>query len=316
MDISLNIPSYHVFFLPVLKQLSNGNTLENKELEKRVIDEFGFSNEQINRILNNGRSVIVDRIQWAATYLKKAGLIYRPQRRFLCITESGKMLIQKKPNSITLEILKSYPAFIDFYTRSKGISEPDSSKVILGDEAEDIDFQGETRTPEEQLSNIYEGINANLKIEILEAILQQDFRFFEKLVVKLLVAMGYGGSFKEAAKIIGRSGDEGIDGVIKEDKLGFNSIYVQAKRYSRDNSVSREQIQNFVGALSGQRASKGVFITTSRFTSGARDYQPTNYTVIRIDGEQLAEYMIEYNIGVSLKERYEIKQIDSDFFEE
>jgi restriction system protein len=231
-----------------------------------------------------------------------AGFIENTKRSSFKITEAGKRFLESNPTEINLRILKTIPAYQE---RTGRIKEDGSTS--------DNDNLPSESTPEEILENSYLSIRKNLAQELLLKIKSSSPAFFESLVVEFLVKMGYGGSIKDAGRSIGRSGDEGIDGIIKEDKLGLDVIYVQAKRW--ENVVGRPEIQKFVGALAGQGAKKGVFITTSRFTSEAKEYQPRNETkIVLIDGESLAELMIDHNLAVSTVNIFEIKRIDNDYF--
>jgi len=235
-----------------------------------------------------------------------AGLIENIKRGYFKITDSGINALKSNPKIINLKFLKQFPLYIENTGKSKEIT------VV------EIDSENENEsksTPEEILESNYLKIKKNLALELLSKVKTCSPSFFENLVVELLVKMGYGGSIKDAGKSIGRSGDEGIDGIIKEDKLGLDIIYIQAKRW--ENVVGRPEIQKFVGALAGQGAKKGVFITTARFTNEAKEYQPRNETkIVLIDGEQLADLMIEYDLAVSTSNKYIIKRIDNDYFEE
>lgn len=235
-----------------------------------------------------------------------AGLLENTKRGHFRITDTGKQVLSAKPNIINLLFLKQFPVYIE----NSGKSKVDEKQSIV-----ETDSYESNATPEEILENNYLKIRKNLALEILTKIKSSNPAFFENLVVELLVKMGYGGTIKEAGKSIGRSGDEGIDGIIKEDRLGLDIIYIQAKRW--ENVVGRPEIQKFVGALAGQGAKKGVFITTSRFTDEAKEYQPKNETkIVLIDGKQLADLMIDFDLAVSTTHTFTIKRIDNDYFEE
>ncbi|MDQ3584960.1 MAG: restriction endonuclease, partial [Acidobacteriota bacterium] len=243
---------------------------------------------------------------WAATYLRKAGLLEATRRGYFKISKRGLDVLAQNPPAINVRFLRQFPEFVEFQsTRSDTNNNIREEEEIL-----------ESRTPEESLEIEYQKIRDNLASQLLERIKQSSPAFFEKLVVELLVKMGYGGSRSDAGKAVGRSGDGGIDGIIKEDRLGLDVIYIQAKRWD-GNPVGRRDVQQFAGALQGQRANKGVFITTSRFTDEAHGYVSTiGSKIVLIDGEQLAQLMIDHNVGVSLSTTYEIKRIDSDYFSE
>lgn len=237
--------------------------------------------------------------------MRKAGVIEKTRRGFYKITVSGNELLTQNPERIDLKTLKQFPEYAEFWKPKKSTTAETST----------INTVESSITPEESLETAYQTIRVNLATEILETVKSCTPNFFERLVVELLVRMGYGGTLKDAGKAVGKSGDGGIDGIIKEDRLGLDVIYLQAKRW--EGNVSRPEIQKFAGALLGNQARKGVFITTSDFTKEARDYVKTiSSNIILINGEELAELMIDYNVGVSVAITYEIKKIDSDYFSE
>ena len=237
--------------------------------------------------------------------MTKAGLLASPKRGLFQITEKGKDVLSKNPDEINVQFLEQFPGFIEFRQLKR-----EKSK-----NQDQLDLSSSSTTPEENLENSYQALRSELGSEILTTIKSCSPEFFENLVIDLLVTMGYGGSRKEAGEAVGRSGDEGIDGIIKEDRLGLDIIYLQAKRW--ENVVGRPEIQKFAGALQGQRAKKGIFITTSNFTKDAIDYARNIETkIILIDGVQLVDLMIDHNVGVSSEATYELKTIDSDYFSE
>jgi len=257
--------------------------------------------------VQRGKLAVFDnRVGWARTYLKKAGLIDSPKRGVNKITQRGLEVLGNKPKLINVKFLEQFPEFVEFKTTKKDITEVEE-KVV----------EPNTQTPEETLEYSYQKIRKELAQDLLNKVVNLPPSFFEKFVVELLVKMGYGGSIKDAGKAIGKTNDEGIDGTIKEDKLGLDIIYVQAKRWQSKSVVGRPEIQKFVGALAGQGAKKGIFITTSSFTKEAKEYTPKNETkIVLIDGEQLAQLMIDHDLGVSPVTKYEIKRIDNDYFGE
>ncbi len=257
----------------------------------------------MNKFVPSGQQrVFANRVSWAKSYLKMADLIKLTKSSHFIITEKGLEILRQNPESLNLK------ALIQFPIARKIVSVSESSSV---NHKENIDVE----TPEEQIESGYRKIRISIEQEILSKLKSVHPSFFERIVIELLVKMGYGGSIQDAGKAIGKSGDEGIDGIIKEDKLGLDVIYIQAKRW--EGIVGRPEIQKFVGALAGQRAKKGVFITTSGFTKEALGYaSQMNTKIVLIDGETLAQYMIDYNLGVSVQNIYEIKKIDSDYFEE
>ncbi|MEI8049320.1 MAG: restriction endonuclease [Bacteroidota bacterium] len=297
------IPDFQSIMLPFLKILADGEEHTTIETNQKIATYFNLSDEELNEFLPSGAAkTFPNRVAWAKSHFKMAGLLENTKRSSFKITEAGKQLLSTNPVKIDLRVLRTIPAY---QQRTGRLGEDSSSPDIYTSEI--------SATPEEILENSYLTIRKNLAQELLIKIKSSSPSFFETLVVELLVKMGYGGSIKDAGRSIGRSGDEGIDGIIKEDKLGLDVIYVQAKRW--ENVVGRPEIHKFVGALAGQGAKKGVFITTSRYTNEARDYQPRNETkIVLIDGEQLAELMIDYNLAVSTSNTFEIKRIDNDYF--
>ena len=240
--------------------------------------------------------------------MKKARLLDSPKRATVVITGRGLTILAQNPEKIDGRLLRQFPEFVEFQTPKR--VENGSGVMVINDEVT-------TETPEEVLENSYQTIRKTLAQDLLSKVVSLTPAFFERLVVELLVRMGYGGSIKDAGKAIGKSGDEGIDGTIKEDKLGLDIIYIQAKKWAPGNVVGRPELHKFVGALAGQGAKKGVFITTSSFTREASEYVPRNETkIVLIDGEQLAQLMIDYNLGVTVQQTYEIKRMDNDYFGE
>jgi len=298
------IPDFQSIMLPLLKLLSNKEEHKYRDLIEALATEFNLSAEERKELLPSGTQAIFDnRVGWAKAYLKKAGLIDSPQRAISIITQEGINVLKQNRESINIAFLKQFPSFVEFHNFKKEENgEIDSEEII-------------TQTPEENLENAYQRLRKSLAEDLLNKVITLPPSFFERLVVELLVKMGYGGSIKDAGKAIGKSGDEGIDGTIKEDKLGLDIIYIQAKRWQIGNTVGRPEIHKFVGALAGQGAKKGIFITTSSFTREAIEYTPRNETkIVLIDGERLSQLMIDYNIGVSTSNTYEIKKIDHDYF--
>lgn len=298
------IPDFQKIMLPLLTILADGLEHSTAETNDKLAKQFGLTDKELNQFLPSGvAKTFPNRVAWAKSYLKMAGLLENTKRSYFRITESGKKLFEDHPTEINIKTLKKLPTYQERTGRTKD-----------EDLSSDIDTQT-SATPEEVLESSYLKIRKNLSQELLLKIKSCSPSFFESLVVELLVKMGYGGSIKDAGRSIGRSGDGGIDGIIKEDKLGLDVIYIQAKRW--ENVVGRPEIQKFIGALAGQGAKKGVFITTSRYTNEARDYQPRNDTkIVLIDGEQLTDLMIDFNLAVSTANIFEIKRIDNDYFGE
>lgn len=301
------IPDYQSLMLPLLRLVSDRQEYKFRDIVDRLAAQFNLSDDERKELLASGQQPIFDnRVGWAKTYLRKAGLLDTPKRATIVITQRGLEVLKQNPERINARFLRQFPEFVEFQTTKRDALEEEQT-------SDEID----TQTPEETLENAYRKIRKSLALEILGKVIEQPSGFFERLVVELLVKMGYGGSFKEAGKAIGRSGDEGIDGTIKEDKLGLDIIYIQAKRWQPSNVVGRPEIQKFVGALAGQGAKKGIFITTSSFSKDASEYSPRNETkIVLIDGEQLANLRIDYEIGVTKMTSYDIKKLDSDYFNE
>lgn len=302
------IPDYQTLMLPLLKLVGSKNEISRKDSVEILSNQFQLTEDEKMEMLPSGTVTIYNRVGWARKYLYQAGLLDSPKRGVFGITERGIKLLKTNPNRLDNKILKQYPEFEAFYNYKK-------------EDEEAIDFKDDTvhemQTPEEVIDNAYQRISTTLAKEIINVVRSLSPAFFERLVVQLLVKMGYGGSEKDAGKAVGKTNDEGIDGTIKEDKLGLDIIYIQAKRWQTGNTVGRPELHKFVGALAGQGAKKGIFITTSSFTKDALSYMPRNETkIVLIDGEQLAQLMIEYNLGVSPQKVYEIKRLDSDYFEE
>ena len=304
------IPDYQTLMLPLLKLVSNGQAHQYRNLIESMAVQFEVADAERKELLASGNQSIFDnRVGWAKTYLKKAGLIDSPKRATFIITELGRQALAKNPDRIDTKYLRQFPAFLDFLKSSRINNDNDVVETVSIDNYE--------QTPEELLDKVYQQIRKSLASELLTKIIDLSPTFFERLVVELLVKMGYGGSINDAGKAMGKSGDEGIDGTIKEDKLGLDIIYIQAKRWKPGNVVGRPELQKFVGALAGQGAKKGIFITTSNFTKDARDYIPRNETkIVLIDGEHLAQLMIDYNLGCTSQQTYELKKIDGDYFGE
>ncbi len=305
-SVSNTIPDYESIMLPLLKFVSDKQEHSFREAVDFISSHFNLTENQKKELLPSGQQYIINnRVGWARTYLKKAGLLESPKRSYFKITERGLKVLESNPNAINGEFLKQFPEFVEF-KKFRRESE---------DEQEYEESEPDSQTPQESLEYAYQRIREDMAQEILGLVKQCSPKFFEKLVVELLLKMGYGGSQKDAGKAVGRSGDSGIDGIIKQDKLGLDVIFIQAKRW--ENVVGAGEIRNFVGSLAEQKANKGVFITTSKFTEEAKRYVTTiQHKVILIDGEILAQLMFDHDVGVSKVSSYEIKKIDSDYFAE
>jgi len=302
------IPDYQTIMLPLLKLTADKKEHKVSELVDVLSEHFKLTDDERKELLPSGQTFIFgSRVGWARTYLKKAGLLDSQRRATVIITQRGMEVLAKKPDKIDVRLLRNYPEFLEFQT-------PKKDEEIA--EAPILSFDN-SLTPEESLESAYQRIRLALAQELLSRVIEQSSTFFEKLVVELIVKMGYGGSIKDAGKAIGKTGDEGIDGTIKEDKLGLDIIYIQAKKWKIGNVVGRPELHKFVGALAGQGAKKGIFITTSSFTKEAIEYTPKNETkIVLINGEQLAQLMIDYNLAVIPQQVYEVKRIDNDYFGE
>ncbi|MBS0982788.1 restriction endonuclease [Gluconobacter cerinus] len=302
------IPDYQTLMLPVLRLAAAGEQ-RVADAAEQIADDLGLSPDEREEMLPSGRQrLLYNRIQWAKFYLSKAGLVASPKRGRFVVTDAGRALLATNPMRIGVNELKDYEGFREFFSGQKS-SDDDAAPVAIAPTVE-------TGTPEEQIEAAYQAVQSALRAELLERIVQNTPAFFEQLIVDLLIAMGYGGSHKNAATQLGRSGDGGVDGVINEDRLGLDRVYVQAKRYA-ETTVGRPDVQAFVGSLVGHGATKGVFVTTSTFSSQARDYvKHLAQRVILIDGERLTDLMIEYGVGVRVSRRIEFKRLDEDFFSE
>lgn len=303
------IPDYQTLMLPVLKLAQDGQIHRFRDAIEKLAVEFSLTDEERRELLPSGSQAVFDnRVGWARSYLKQAGLLSSPKRGYFQITQSGKELLESGIDRIDNSVLEQFDDFQEFKNRKRKRDITQNTESVASSVSSD-------QTPEDQIASAYKAIRSNIETEILSNIMNSSPAFFERLVIDLVIRMGYGGSRSDAGKAIGRSGDGGIDGIINEDKLGLDVIYLQAKRW--EGSVSRPEIQKFAGALQGQRARKGIFITTSNFTDQAIDYvRMIDTKIILIDGERLASLMFDYSVGVATSGVYELKKIDSDYFEE
>lgn len=295
------VPKYDELMKPLLMAVQDGKTYTIKEITARLAKQLKLSADDLAEMLPSGRqTVFKNRIGWANTYLKKAGLLDSPARATIVITDTGKQVVADNPEKIDSNYLKRFPSFADFKSTAENSDENDHTSV--NPNADDL-------TPDDQLEEAYKQINASLASDLLNEVLKLTPHTFEKFIVDFLSRMGYGtvafGSHATQA-----SGDDGIDGVIMEDKLGFSLIYMQAKKWAPDKVVGQPDIQSFVGAIAGKHGD-GLFVTTARFSQKAKDYAHTHH-IILIDGERLANLMIEYNFCVSTRKTFEIKTIDTD----
>lgn len=301
----MSIPDYQTIMLPLLRFTGDEKEHSLGEAIDTLANFFDLSDEERRQLLPSGQQAIfTNRVGWARTYLKQAALLEPTRRGYFRISKRGLDILKSNPSHIDVKYLEQFPEFLEFRNKRK-----DKNGIALKEDK----FTAET--PAEALESAYQRLRFELSQEMLRQIKQCSPAFFEKLVIDLLVKMGYGGTRKDAGQAIGKSGDDGIDGIIKEDRLGLDIIYVQAKRW--ENPVGRPEIQKFAGALQGQRARKGIFITSSSFTVDARDYvSRIDSKIILIDGDSLSQFMIDHGVGVATSAVYEIKRIESDYFAE
>ncbi len=302
------IPTYERIMLPLLEVLKDNKIYTNNECIDVLAKKLNITEEEKNLCFPSGKKrIFYDRVNWAKTYMKKAGLVEAPRRGAVRITKLGLELLKENPKELKTKDLLRYDSFYEFVSSSNREENHNENNGVSLNE----------KTPSEEIANAFEKLKNSLADEILEKINSCSFEFFEKLVIELLIKMGYGVSREEAGRATKKTGDEGIDGIINEDRLGLDSIYIQAKRW-KDTVVGRPEIQKFSGALDTPGASKGIFITTSTFSKEAREYVKAINTknIVLIDGMQLAQYMIEFNVGVSTEMVYEVKKIDIDYFSE
>jgi restriction system protein len=297
----MSVPDFQSFFKPLLDFASDGKEYSMEDARKTIAKSMALPEEDMKELLPSGLQTKFDnRLAWAKSYFVQAKVFESPRRGYFRITQRGLELHKEGHKRIDVRILNQYPEFVEFHRARAPREEPEAIP---------------SETPEESLEKAYERIRSDLAGQILSRISNNSPQFFEKLVVDLMVAMGYGGSRADAGKSIGGIGDEGIDGIIKEDRLGLDVVYLQAKRWN--GTVGRPEVHKFVGALHGKRAKKGVFITTAKFSDDAKKYVETiDPKVILIDGRSLAELMIDHGLGTTTTATYQIKRIDSDYFAE
>ncbi len=308
----MTIPDYQKLMLPVLRHAAEGET-RVPEVADRIADDLGLSQDARQQMLPSGRQRLLhNRIHWAKFYMSKAGLIASPTRGRFVATDAGKTLLASNPSLIDVNLLMKEPSFRDFYKPDAINATAETLPSAAGSPRSE-----DRRTPEEQIEAAYQTVVSALRADLLERIAQNSPTFFEQLIVDLLVAMRYGGSHENAAAQLGPSGDGGVDGVINEDRLGLDRVYVQAKRHAVTNTVGRPDVQSFVGSLVGLGATKGVFVTTSTFSAHAREFvKHLPQRVILIDRQRLADLMIEHGVGVRSSRTIEFKRLDEDFFSE
>jgi restriction system protein len=296
----MSVPEFQKFMLPLVEIAKDGSEHSLSEAIQTLANQFQLSEQDRNELLPSGRQARLDnRVGWALTHLRKAGLLERTGRGRFHITDRGRQVLLSQPPEINMRFLLQFPEFVEFRRRQ-------DEQVLEVQVAEQ-------ETPEEILESTYQSLRNNLAQELLERVKKAPPKFFENLVVDLLVAMGYGGSRKDAGQVVGQTGDGGVDGIIKEDKLGLDVVYIQAKKW--DGTVGRPIVQGFAGALMGKKANKGVLLTTSKFSQDARMYaESIGQKIVLIDGEQLSQFMIDYGIGVTDQQTYIVKRLDLDYF--
>ncbi|NLX18931.1 MAG: restriction endonuclease [Desulfobulbus sp.] len=308
---SVTVPDYQRIMLPLLRfAAQNGGEVSIREAVDALAEIFCLTEAHLKEMLPSGKQpTFNNRVAWAAAYMKKAGLLAATRRGFFQVTDRGRELLSQQPQAITVQLLKQYPEFVEFY-------QPGNVQDTAASTLRDDDAGLSAATPLEALEEAYERIYSELAGELLARLKKASPSFFERTVVELLVRMGYGGSRADAGKAVGGSGDGGIDGIIKEDKLGLDVVYIQAKRWD-STPVGRPDVMQFAGALQAQRAGKGIFITTSRFTEDAQRYvAQIKSRIVLIDGMHLARLMIGHDVGVSTVSQYAVKRVDNDYFEE
>jgi restriction system protein len=295
----MSIPDFQTIMLPLLEFAGDGKEHKLSDAIEHLAIYFNLTEAERKELLPSGKQARFDnRVGWSRLHLKGALLLTQTSRGKFQTTQRGLAVLEQKPSRIDVKFLKQFSEYLDFIGAKS--NSPEVIPLLV-------------QTPDELMDSAYQELRQNLAQELLERIKTASPAFFERLVIELLVKMGYGGSLVDAGMAIGKTGDEGIDGIIKEDRLGLDVIYIQAKRWN--NTVGRPEIQQFVGALAGKGARKGIFITTAKFSEQAKSYLPANVKVVLIDGEQLANYAIEVNLGVSVVSEYQIKRLDLDYFD-
>lgn len=307
------VPTYDKFYRAILEVLSDGGVHNSRETIEHCARSFHLSEEDKYAMLPSDRqTVLANRVGWARTYLKKAGFILSPARGKYEITEIGKKVLENTEVTIDNDYLLKFKSFQEFIQSSQTANIKGEKADVSGD------VKANECTPQEIMNTAYKKITAQLADDLMTNIMEQKPSFFERLVIDLLLKMGYGGELVNPGEVIGKTGDGGIDGIIRQDALGFDKIYVQAKRWSDDRPVGSQDIQQFAGALMGKGANKGLFITTSHFSKSARVFVDKHMTanIVLVDGEELTRLMIEYGLGVSTTYSYNIKKVDTDYFDE
>lgn len=306
------IPKFESFLHPFMQCVSDGRAHTLSELCEYCAKYFQLTEEDQAETIPSGKSRLYDRVYWGSQYLKKAGLVLAEKRGVYAVTDEGiRSLAEKK--TIDLSYLKKYPSFLEYYSSSNKISHVATVDMHVGEKQLSHDEQ---KTPAEMIEAAMNQLNSSLSDDLLAEIQKISPWDFEKLIVKLLIKMGYGNLQQNIDAVTPKSGDEGIDGVVTADEFGFDSVYIQAKKWKQDSVVGRPEIMKFMGALAGQGATKGLFVTTTKFSKEAIEYagKQLQHKIILVDGKKLADLMIKYNLGVSVANTIEIKKIDADFF--
>ncbi len=305
------IPDYQSLMLPILRFVEDGKEHRIGDVIEPLGKKFALSAEEMAEMLPSGRQqVFNNRVHWAKTYLAQAKLLEITRRAHFRLTERGRQVLSTNPDKVDNKVLEKFPDFNEFKARARESQKGDAAPVVTK-----VDPYTKILTPDEVLRTTILEMNETLSLELLERIRNAPPAFFEELIVKLLLEMGYGGSREEAGRAIGKSGDDGIDGVIDQDRLGLDRVYLQAKRYKADNAIGSSHIQGFSGSLGVHKANKGVFVTTSYFTAQAYDFAERHpLKMVLIDGKQLATLMIQHNVGVRMIDTLHVKKLDEDFF--
>lgn len=306
----MTVPDYQSLMLPALEALATGAESPISEIRERVADAEGLSDEDVREMLPSGQqTVFVNRVSWAVMYMERAGLLERVRRGVYRLTQEGERLLSRTPSRIDINLLRKYPGFSE-WQRTAHTPPPDENAAPApsGDSAE---------TPEEALDRAAKALTKALEDEVLHRVRNAAPAFLERVIVKLLLAMGYGGGDAAMGRVTGGSGDGGIDGTIREDALGLDEVYLQAKRYAEGMTVGEGDLRNFAGAIDAANTTKGVFVTTASFTRAARDYVARSpKRIVLIDGEELARLMVRYGVGVRTRLQLEVKRIDEDYFDQ
>ena len=306
----MSVPDFQSLMLPALKAFAGGGEPSLSEVRDRIAAAEGLSAEDVREMLPSGRqAVFVNRVSWAVIHMERAGLLARVRRGVYRLTQEGERLLSRKPSRIDLNLLEEYPEFAEWSQRANA---PPSGKEVASRQHEEVDD-----TPEEALDRAARQLSSALEADVRRRVRDAAPAFLERVVVDLLIAMGYGGGDAEMGRVTGRSGDGGVDGTIREDALGLDEVYVQAKKYAEGNTVGAGDLRNFAGAIDAAGTTKGVFVTTSGFTPAAKDYvEKSPKRIVLIDGAELARLMVRHGVGVRAHVLHEIKRIDEDYFDQ